>query len=115
MAVVSGERAAPAEGTSMLLPRPTSTFVGRDVELARAESLLAREVLCVVYGVPGIGKSELLYALSERVLQSPALGLQGAIILRCRSLRTGDALLSALVAQLGASERAAARGTARLS
>lgn len=48
-------------------PRPTPTFVGRQAELARAESLITEETLHFVYGMAGIGKTEFCYALFERL------------------------------------------------
>jgi len=46
-------------------PRAVPTYVGRDVEIARALELLDRETLHLVYGVGGVGKSELVYKLVE--------------------------------------------------
>jgi DNA-binding winged helix-turn-helix (wHTH) protein/tetratricopeptide (TPR) repeat protein len=46
-------------------PRSVRTYVGRAGELARVAELLERETLFLVYGVGGIGKSELVYRAIE--------------------------------------------------
>jgi len=46
-------------------PRAVPTYVGRGTELARALELIDRETLHLVYGVGGVGKSELVYKLVE--------------------------------------------------
>ena len=52
-------------------PRAVRTFTGRQKELARALALLDTEVLFLVYGVSGIGKSEFVYKLIEQARASP--------------------------------------------
>src|SRR5688500_695909 len=52
-------------------PRAVPTYVGRDVEIARALELLDRETLHLVYGVGGVGKSELGYKLIEEAGLTP--------------------------------------------
>lgn len=51
---------------SHYMPAPSGIFVGRDEQLRRAEQGLARVAIAVIYGVPGIGKSTLAFALAER-------------------------------------------------
>jgi AAA ATPase domain len=46
-------------------PRATQAFVGREAELARFVELLDQAVLFLVYGVAGIGKSELAFRAVE--------------------------------------------------
>lgn len=52
-------------------PRAVPTYVGRDVEIERALELLDRETLHLVYGVGGVGKSELVYKLIEEAGTTP--------------------------------------------
>ena len=52
-------------------PRAVRTFTGRQKELSRALSLLETEVLFLVYGVSGIGKSEFVYKLIEQARATP--------------------------------------------
>ena len=52
-------------------PRATLAFVGREAELARIAELLDREVLFLIYGVAGIGKSEFAYRALELVRARP--------------------------------------------
>jgi DNA-binding response OmpR family regulator/tetratricopeptide (TPR) repeat protein len=53
-------------------PRSVRTYVGRAGELARVAELLDRETLFLVYGVGGIGKSELVYKAIEDARRAPA-------------------------------------------
>lgn len=53
-------------------PHAVPTFVGRADELLRAHGLLARGPTLLVYGVPGIGKSEFVYRLIDELRESPA-------------------------------------------
>ncbi|MCB9571817.1 MAG: ATP-binding protein [Kofleriaceae bacterium] len=46
------------------LPQPISTFVGRADARARLGALLADQVVVLVYGVAGIGKTELCYRVA---------------------------------------------------
>ncbi len=46
------------------LPQPISTFVGRVDQRARLGALLADQVVCLIYGVAGIGKTELCYRVA---------------------------------------------------
>lgn len=52
-------------------PRSVRTYVGRAGELARVAELLDRETLFLVYGVGGIGKSELVYKAIEDARHTP--------------------------------------------
>lgn len=52
-------------------PRAVPTYVGRDLEIQRALELLDRETLHLVYGVGGVGKSELVYKLIEEAGTGP--------------------------------------------
>src|SRR6185295_9826871 len=46
------------------VPRPSALLVGRDAELARLREKLEQLPIAVIYGVPGIGKSTLSFALA---------------------------------------------------
>jgi ATP/maltotriose-dependent transcriptional regulator MalT/DNA-binding winged helix-turn-helix (wHTH) protein len=52
-------------------PRATLSFVGREAELARISELLDEEVLFLIYGVAGIGKTELAYRALELARERP--------------------------------------------
>src|ERR1043165_10059398 len=52
-------------------PRATLAFVGRDPELARITELLEEEVLFLIYGVAGVGKTELTYRAFELARAQP--------------------------------------------
>jgi tetratricopeptide (TPR) repeat protein len=45
------------------VPRALPTFVGRQPELERALALLGEDTLCMISGLPGVGKTELGYRL----------------------------------------------------
>ncbi len=49
----------------------TLAFVGREPELARITELLDEEVLFVIYGVAGVGKTELAYRAFELARARP--------------------------------------------
>lgn len=59
-------RAAPES-----FPRPASVFAGRDAECRRALRLLDRETLLLVYGIAGIGKTELIYRIVDDLRRTP--------------------------------------------
>jgi len=72
--------------------------MGRETELARAEAMLSHEAMCLVYGVAGIGKSEFLYALIERLwVRAPG----PVILLRCGDDAGAFGWLDALADRLG--------------
>lgn len=48
------------------VPSPPAIFVGRRSEIARVEEMLARVKVAVIYGVGGVGKSALAYAVAAR-------------------------------------------------
>jgi tetratricopeptide (TPR) repeat protein/DNA-binding winged helix-turn-helix (wHTH) protein len=52
--------------THRRIPAQPALLVGRDTELAHLESMLASVSTALVYGVAGVGKSALLYALAGR-------------------------------------------------
>ncbi len=82
------------------IPLPVTTFTGRDSELARLASLATTEVLFLICGVAGVGKTELAFALAQRLRES---GLDDAAQLHIR-VNPGDSIrcfLAELLADLG--------------
>lgn len=57
--------AKPVPVRPALFPRSARTYVGRQPELARIADWLERETVFLIYGVGGIGKSELVYKAVE--------------------------------------------------
>ena len=86
-------------------PRAVATWVGRDAELARAVQLLEGETLHLVYGVGGVGKSELVYKLVEEAQRTPRWNDAAALVLAARPGMGGAHLAAALKSQLGARRR----------
>jgi glycine C-acetyltransferase len=64
------------------LPHPISTFVGRADQRARLVGLLADQVVCLVYGVAGIGKTELCYRVAADVRATGPLAGAPALLWR---------------------------------
>jgi tetratricopeptide (TPR) repeat protein len=95
-----------------LFPRPVSSFVGREAELARARSLLARESLFFIYGVAGVGKSEFVYKLVDEARSLGPLRRAPALALSAREGQRCDHLLSILRSRLGAADAGPAAGLA---
>lgn len=93
-------------------PRAVSRFVGRDVELARLRALLPREALFLVYGVAGIGKSELVYKLVEEARALPALRRAATIAVSARPRLRCEHLFASLRQSLGAPAPEGAAGLA---
>jgi tetratricopeptide (TPR) repeat protein/DNA-binding winged helix-turn-helix (wHTH) protein len=48
-----------------------SSFVGRDGERARVRELIARETVFLIYGIAGLGKSELAFKIFEDLAADP--------------------------------------------
>src|SRR4051794_3553781 len=63
-------------------PRPVGTFVGREEELGRVRELAEREVLFLVYGVGGIGKTELGYKAIEELRKREPWSTREPVLLR---------------------------------
>jgi hypothetical protein len=57
--------APPGPPAAAPFPRAAATFAGRRAELARILGLLDEEIVFLVYGVGGIGKTELGYKVVE--------------------------------------------------
>ncbi|MDQ6874634.1 MAG: hypothetical protein M3042_06160 [Actinomycetota bacterium] len=58
------------------LPRPRTTFIGRQAELAQARDLLAANRLLTVTGPGGSGKTRFSIALAGRVVQDFSDGVR---------------------------------------
>lgn len=117
------ERSIPvAAARSVLLPRPLSSFVGRERERAEICGALAESRLLTLTGPGGVGKSrlalEVARELGRDVMASPTgrtggrmpapegavSFFDGVVWVSLASLSTGDQLIDALVAELGLSE-----------
>jgi hypothetical protein len=82
-------------------PRPVSTWVGRDADLARALALLESETLHLVYGVGGVGKSELVFRLFGLARDQPAWAAAPAVLVGVRPGMAPEHVVAALRAGLG--------------
>ncbi len=97
-------------------PRAVATWVGRDVELARALDLLEGETLHLFYGVGGVGKSELVFKLVEEAQRRPRWAEVPAVVLAAQHGLGTAHLVAAVEAQLGIRRRRlgfTASGTAK--
>ncbi|HUQ06011.1 MAG TPA: winged helix-turn-helix domain-containing protein [Kofleriaceae bacterium] len=83
-------------------PRAVATWVGRVAELTRGAQLMASETLHLVYGVGGVGKSELVYKLVEEAMRLPKWAEAQAVVLVARPNTGAAHLAAALKSQLGA-------------
>ncbi len=82
-------------------PRPVSTWVGRDADLARALALLESETLHLVYGVGGVGKSELVFRMFGLARERPAWAAAPAVLVGVRPGMAPEHVIAALRAGLG--------------
>jgi DNA-binding response OmpR family regulator/tetratricopeptide (TPR) repeat protein len=87
--------AGPA-GVRPPFPRSVRTYVGRAGELARVAELLDRETLFLVYGVGGIGKSELVYKAIEDARQTPRWRSAEPLLIPVRAGLTVEHVLAQL-------------------
>lgn len=76
-----------------LFPRPCSAFVGRTDALRRTGELLPTEVLFLIYGVAGIGKSEFVYRVVEAAQQTPQFARAKAVLVTAQREQTGAQLV----------------------
>lgn len=77
-------------------PRSVRTYVGRSGELARVAELLDRETLFLVYGVGGIGKSELVYRAIEDARRAPRWQRSEPVLISVRAGLTVEHVLAQL-------------------
>lgn len=97
-----------------LFPRPCSAFVGRSDALRRTSELLPTEVLFLVYGVAGIGKSEFVYRVVEAAQQTPQFSRAKAVLVTAQREQTGAQLVTQIQHALqlhSPVRRAPSRGT----
>jgi DNA-binding response OmpR family regulator/tetratricopeptide (TPR) repeat protein len=89
-------RPAGPAGVRPPFPRSVRTYVGRAGELARVAELLDRETLFLVYGVGGIGKSELVYKAIEDARQTPRWRAAEPLLIPVRAGLTVEHVLAQL-------------------
>jgi hypothetical protein len=82
-------------------PRPVGTFVGREDELRRVHELGEREVVFLIYGVGGIGKTELAYKAIEELRAREPWAKHEPVLLRAGAGTTVEHLVARLVHGLG--------------
>ena len=104
--VTSGLWSAP------VFPQPVPSFAGRGAELARMVAHAERDVLLVIYGVGGIGKSELGYALVQALRATPRWTDAPAVLIDVRAGATVARTLAQLAAALGVARLPPRRGAA---
>ncbi|HTI46643.1 MAG TPA: tetratricopeptide repeat protein [Casimicrobiaceae bacterium] len=85
------------------LPLQTTSFVGRDRELAQVKSMLARSRLVTLTGAGGCGKTRLALQVAAEVLE---LFPDGAWLAELAALSEPQLVAHAVAAASGASERA---------
>jgi DNA-binding response OmpR family regulator/tetratricopeptide (TPR) repeat protein len=83
-------------------PRPVTGFVGRDAELRRLADALVHEPVHLVYGVGGIGKSELVYKAIDEARRHPALEGMPAVLVSATAGMRGEELAALTQVRLGA-------------
>jgi tetratricopeptide (TPR) repeat protein len=83
-------------------PRPVSSFAGRETELQRITRLVDDEVVFLVYGVGGIGKSELVYRAIHELRTRPAWGDATPVLMDIRPDTSVTRAIAQLLAALGA-------------
>jgi DNA-binding winged helix-turn-helix (wHTH) protein/tetratricopeptide (TPR) repeat protein len=95
------ESPSPASPLSQApFPRAIYTFVGRRNELTRVLDLLERETLFFVYGVGGVGKSELVYKIVDEARALARWRAATPILLQVRPGFDVERLLAMLRARL---------------
>lgn len=83
-------------------PRSTLSFVGRDAELARIAELFDEDVLFLIYGVAGIGKTELAYRALELAQTRPGWSRAVPTLIQVQPDMTVPHLLAVLRQRTGA-------------
>lgn len=101
---------APVAAVHGPFPRAVPTFVGRAEELARAQGLIGRAALVLVYGVPGIGKTEFVYRLMEELRTDARWRRAQQILVRAQPGQRVEHVVSLL--RFAASDGRRARGPA---
>jgi hypothetical protein len=84
-----------------IFPRSTPTYVGRGAEVKRAVDL-ADETLHLIYGVGGVGKSELVFRIVEELRRDPRWAEARALLVEARPGMAPEHLVANLAAVAGA-------------
>lgn len=87
-------------------PRPSSAFVGRSDELRRILQLIPTAPLFLVYGPPGIGKSELVYKAVEETRKLAGFAPTRSVLQTAERGQSVGEFLSLLLSKLRAHGRA---------
>jgi hypothetical protein len=85
-----------------IFPRSTPTYVGRGAEVKRAIELADDETLHLIYGVGGVGKSELVFRIVEELRRQPRWLEARALLVDARPGMTAEHLVASLAAVAGA-------------
>jgi hypothetical protein len=85
-----------------VFPQPVRFFAGRRLELDRIVAHVDQEVLFFIYGVGGIGKSELAYALIRELRARPRWTDATPLLVEIRPDTTAARVLAQLLSILGA-------------
>jgi predicted ATPase/DNA-binding SARP family transcriptional activator len=85
------------------LPALAATLVGRGADVAAIAARVREERLVAVVGPPGIGKTAVAIAAGRALADTPG----GVWLVRLEAARTGDEVLDAVVAAVGATGEAA--------
>jgi predicted ATPase/class 3 adenylate cyclase len=91
------------EATPNNLPRPLTSFIGREAELARVKDLLARSRLLTLLGLGGIGKTRLSLQLAADVIDRFP---DGVWFVELATLRDPQLVPQAVASALGVKEAA---------
>ncbi|MBE7450385.1 MAG: AAA family ATPase [Kofleriaceae bacterium] len=100
-------RSSPVRSPSELwsapvFPRPVATFAGRRAELERVLAHVDRDTLFFLFGVGGIGKSELAYQIVHEVRLRPRWAEAVPVLVELRPGATASRTLAQLLAAVGA-------------
>jgi len=93
---------AHSEGPRSNLPRPLTSFVGRERELADLQTALARSRLLTLTGSGGVGKTRLAISVAGAVLNRFADGVR---LVELASLQDPDLVVQTVVAAVGLKEQ----------
>lgn len=96
-------RAAPNTWSAPVFPQPVSGFAGRRSEIDRALRHVDRDNLFFIYGVAGIGKTELAYQLIREIGALPQWADAIPLLVDARPGLTAPRILAQLLAAVGSS------------
>ena len=83
-------------------PQPVQSFAGRRLELDRVAAHVDEDVLFLIYGVAGIGKTELVYRAIREAQARPRWADAIPVLLEVQAGMTTSRALAQLIAALGA-------------